>query len=135
MAGLTLKAAVVIGIDFESPQVQFVRVEVEGRPARAVNYPALGDRVSLGQRVLVNTTSVELSLGSGGYHFILPAGGSLSSGWGHQMKLRYTPLQLRVNCAEEQDSPWHGLFQDAGGLEGLRPGRWDTAWRRLWPWA
>lgn len=119
MAGLTLKAAVVIGIDFESPQVQFVRVEVEGRPARAVNYPALGDRVSLGQRVLVNTTSVELSLGSGGYHFILPAGGSLSSGWGHQMKLRYTPLQLRVNCAEEQDSPWHGLFQDAGGLEGI----------------
>ena len=49
MAGLTLKAAVVIGIDFESPQVQFVRVEVEGRPARAVNYPALGDRVSCGR--------------------------------------------------------------------------------------
>ena len=28
-------------------------------------------------------------------------------------------MQLRVNCAEEQDSPWHGLFQDAGGLEGI----------------
>lgn len=119
MAGLTLKTAVVTAIDSESPQAQFVRVEVEGSPARAINYLALGDRVCQGQRVLVNTTAVELSLGSGGYHFILPAGGSMGPGWGHQMKLRYTPLQLRVNCVEEQDSPWHGLFQDAGGLEGI----------------
>jgi hypothetical protein len=35
------------------------------------------------------------------------------------MKLRYTPLQLRVNCVEEQDSPWHRLFKNGGGLRGI----------------
>lgn len=119
MPGLTLKPAVVTAIDFEDSQVQFLRVQMEGRSARAVNYLALGDSVNLGQTVMVNTGAVDLSLGSGGYHFVLPASAQMGQGWGHQMKLRYTPLQLRVNCAEEQDSPWHEKFTEDGGLEGV----------------
>lgn len=119
MAGLTLRPASVIAVDFQDNQVQFLRVLVEGREARAVNYLGLGEGVLPGQEVLVNTSAGDLNLGSGGYHFVLPTGARMSPGWGHQMKLRYTPLQVRVNSAEEQDSPWHELFKEAGGLKGV----------------
>lgn len=119
MAGLTLKPALVTAIDFEDSRVQFLRIEVGGKATRAVNYLGLGDCVSLGQTVLVNTSAVDLSLGSGGFHFVLPNSARMDAGWGHQMKLRYTPLQLRVNCAEEQDSPWHSMFLNKRGVEGI----------------
>src|ERR687888_2176230 len=38
--------------------------------AVAVVYPALVGPVGLGDRVLVNTTAVELGLGTGGVHFV-----------------------------------------------------------------
>lgn len=119
MTGLNLKPALVLSIERENPGVQFVRVRVDGREERAVNYLTLGSEVQPGQDVLVNTTAVDLNLGSGGCHFLLPVGARMNHGWGHQMKLRYTPLQLRVNCAEEQDSPWHKRFLKPGGLQGI----------------
>jgi len=119
MSALNLKPAAVVKVESEREGIQNLLVEVQGQVERAVNYLALGDRVEIGQTVLVNTTAVDLSLGSGGCHFVVPVSARLEEGWGHQMKLRYTPLQVKVNCIEEQDSPWHGLFQTGAGLKGI----------------
>ncbi|MDD4658835.1 MAG: DUF3866 family protein [Eubacteriales bacterium] len=118
MTGLNLRPATVEAIVQETGKAQVLTVSVGENRARAVNYLELGERVEAGQQVVVNTTAVDMNLGSGGCHFVIPAQARMHKGWGHLMKLRYTPLQLRVNSAEEQDSPWHHLFQDAGGLEG-----------------
>jgi hypothetical protein len=119
MAVINLKTATVEAIEEETAKVQVLTVRVGESSARAINYLELGERVEPGQQIFVNTTAVDLALGSGGFHFVIPAGAKLNKGWGHLMKLRYTPLQLRVNSAEEQDSPWHHLFQRDGGLEGI----------------
>ncbi|MDR1357903.1 MAG: DUF3866 family protein [Coriobacteriales bacterium] len=49
------------------------------RKLRACNYLALGPRVAIGQRVLVNTTGIDLQLGTGGVVFILPGEASPDS--------------------------------------------------------
>ena len=61
-------------------------------PARALS----------GDRVLLNTTAVDLSLGTGGLHFVVARAGTGQGvaldepSGGHVMKLRYTPLQRDV---------------------------------------
>lgn len=108
----------------------------DGEQARAIHYTDALGTVSLGDTVLLNTTAVQLNLGTGGRHFVLAVlhrqqGPGTASGEtanarakhqerkGHLMKLRYTPLQRAVLAAEEQDSPHHGLFQDSFDLEGM----------------
>jgi hypothetical protein len=81
------------------------RVHVDGRPAYVLTQ--LIGTVALGDRVVVNTTAVELGLGTGGWDVVhwnssnetldLPGGG-------HVMKLRYTSLQTDTGVAEEHES-------------------------------
>ena len=58
------------------------RLQVEpdgGRPGAALNYTALVGECGVGDTVLLNTTAVELGLGTGGAHFVVarvPAGGA-----------------------------------------------------------
>lgn len=73
--------------------------------SQGYNYPALIGRVEVGEEVFVNTTAVDLNLGTGGYHFIiskLNPTPKKDQSPGHIMKLRYTPLQLKVYTLEEQ---------------------------------
>src|SRR6184192_1317865 len=51
----------------EEWQVQLV----DGSAARAVAYPFLSGSLQPGCRVWLNTTAVELELGTGGVHFVL----------------------------------------------------------------
>src|SRR5690606_19372647 len=57
----------------ERPGIQRLAVTVDGRPAGgpvpAVCFPQLTGPVAAGHRVLLNTTAVDLGLGSGGFHF------------------------------------------------------------------
>jgi hypothetical protein len=117
MAGLNIKSGRILAIEDENDARQFLVVEIEGQQGRAVNYLALGCPVTVGQEVNLNTTAVDLSLGSGGWHFVVPSQGKMS-GPGHILKLRYTPLQLKIQAVEEQGSPWHQEFLKPGGLEG-----------------
>ena len=60
--------------------------------------------VAPGDRVVVNTTAVELGLGTGGWHVVhwnLSRDGWSAPGGGHVMKLRYTSLQTDTGVAEE----------------------------------
>ncbi len=87
---------------------------------QALNYLALGPQVTVGQRVLVNTVGIDLDLGTGGLAFVLPAEDyEQNTEYGHVVKLRYTPLQIAVDTAEEQNSPYHELLSEAYTLMGM----------------
>lgn len=51
--------------------ITIVRLEMSGGYKKGVNYPRLTGEVNPGDRVLVNTTAVDLGLGSGGFHPVL----------------------------------------------------------------
>jgi hypothetical protein len=71
------------------------RVQVDGEPAFVLTQ--LIGPVAVGDRVVFNTTAVELGLGTGGWHVVhwnLERAAWAEEGPGHEMKLRYTSLQL-----------------------------------------
>jgi len=117
------RPGIVTAIIEETPHIQFIRTEVEGKPGRAVNYPSLTGFVRPGDRVVVNTTAVYLGLGTGGYDYVMHIAGRWSADMhgdrGHIMKLRYTPQQLRVLAVEEQDSPYRQDLLSGETLDGM----------------
>jgi hypothetical protein len=95
---------------------QEVSVELgDGTTAPAINYLDLGGAVSAGDTVILNTTAVELSLGTGGVHLVIAVEGREEAGEapGRVVKARYTPIQTAVASVEET----HGeLLERAPGL-------------------
>jgi Protein of unknown function (DUF3866) len=93
-----------------------------GVPVRALAYPALTGRPRPGDRVLVNTTALDLGLGTGGYALViavpdrLPPDPELP---GHLVKARYSPLQATVLGADEQGSPHHEVLRTADDIGGM----------------
>ena len=83
---------------------------------RAYALTQLVGTVAVGDRVVLNTTAVELGLGTGGWHVVHwnTAREVLDDpGPGHIMKLRYTSLQVDAGSTEEHD-PTSGT--DLGGM-------------------
>lgn len=99
-----------------------IRVNVNGETQRAYNYPKISGKINIGDEVILNTTAVELSLGTGGYHFVISnlnnVESSLSEG-GHIMKLRYTPLQVKVNAVEDHESKYHDVINSFESLNRM----------------
>jgi hypothetical protein len=119
---IRLRTGTVISVKRARPGLQELVVDVEGRSEAAIAYPALTGEVAEGSVVVLNTTAGALGLGTGGYHFVLAveAGGDLDPlPEGHVMKLRYTPVQAKVQAVEEQSSPHHEVLKAADGLDGL----------------
>ncbi len=93
----------------------FQRVEVDGEPAYVLTN--LIGPVALGDRVVVNTTAVELGLGTGGCHVVhwnLSRNSWSRPGPGTVMKLRYTSLQIDTGASEEAAG-----YQAPEGLGGV----------------
>lgn len=89
-----------------SERAGFVRTRLDDG-SRAYALTQLTGPVGPGDEVVVNTTAVELGLGSGGWHIIhwnLSRGPWSEPGAGHLMKLRYTSLQVDTGAAEEDGS-------------------------------
>ncbi|MCL1847127.1 MAG: DUF3866 family protein [Coriobacteriia bacterium] len=95
----------------------------------ALRYDELAPLCEEGDSVLINTTAVDLGLGTGGRSPVLAnlsaieRGGPIvfddpAPGGGHIMKLRYTPLQHEVLSVEEPASPFHGIMDNAISLKG-----------------
>lgn len=113
----------------ERPDAQRLRVTVDGESdAVAVAYPALAGRCEAGERVLLNTTAVDLGLGTGGVHLVVarvpdsgaPAGVAFDdASGGHVMKLRYTPLQRDVLSVEAPESPHAADVADVVDVGGM----------------
>ncbi|MFO8059615.1 MAG: DUF3866 family protein [Bacillota bacterium] len=88
----------------------------------ALAYVDLTGEIRPGDRVLMNTTAVDLGLGSGGFHFVMcgeRTEGPLSDDPGHIMKLRYTPWQMRTLSVEEEASPHHRSLARADSIDGM----------------
>jgi len=102
-----------------------VATDDDRQPSVAVCYPALAGTCTAGDRVLLNTTAVELGLGTGGKHFVVARAGEGSGvaldepSGGHIMKLRYSPLQTDVVSVESPESPAHDAMSVADTLDGM----------------
>lgn len=73
---------------------------------RAYALTDLTGPVGVGDAVVVNTTAVDLGLGSGGWHIVhwnLTRGPWSRPGPGHLLKLRYTSLQVDTGVGEESE--------------------------------
>jgi hypothetical protein len=88
----------------------------DGTAASAIHYLDLGGPVSPGDAVILNTTAVELGLGTGGAHLVIAVEGrdEVAKAPGRVVKARYTPIQTAVQSVEET----HGELLE--GSPGLR---------------
>ena len=120
--GASLRWAEVVNVEpsGEGAYRVLVRLDPANEPEPAVAYAAFTPGIEPGDKVLVNTSAVELGLGTGGVHFVAAAWGreAEAAGPGHIMKLRYTPLQLKTLAAEEEASPWHKRLSEIPDLGG-----------------
>ncbi|MDD4503559.1 MAG: DUF3866 family protein [Clostridiaceae bacterium] len=109
-------------IIYRDKDISKFTIESNGKTCNCINYNQLTGEIEENDIVLLNTTAVELGLGSGGYHFVLAnlSRGSYSNiGEGHIMKLRYTPMQINCMAAEAQESPYHKVFNSFESLENM----------------
>lgn len=109
----------VVEIKEEDENVAWIKVDIAGQIQNAVNYKDLTGEVEVGDLLVLNTTAVELSLGTGGEHFVISNLSRENRGLdkeGHIMKLRYTPMQTQILSAEEDASEYHDIIN---GFETL----------------
>lgn len=119
---ISKRVAIVESIIYKSNGLDDIRVNLNGNIQKAYNYSKMTGNIKVGDEVLLNTTAVELSLGTGGYHFVIANLNNLESNLtegGHIMKLRYTPFQVKLNSVEEQDSIYHNKFEDFSSLDNM----------------
>lgn len=117
---LSYREASVVEIVEKNQHISWIKVIIDGEIAKAINYNEMTGIIEIGDRVVINTTAVELSLGTGGVHFVIfNYNNKLKTleGKGHIMKLRYTPLQIRCLAAEEEDSEYHENFNNFTSLD------------------
>jgi Protein of unknown function (DUF3866) len=113
---------VVSGLRRQWPGAIEVEAVVDGAPMLALAYPELTGRPEPGDRVLLNTSALDLGLGTGGYALVIALPDRLPpdpDGPGHLVKARYTPLQTCVLGADEQGSAYHEVLAEADDLGGM----------------
>ncbi len=117
---ISYKNGVVTSIISKNNDLIWIKVDIDGQSFRAVNYTDITGDINIGDKLVLNTTAVDLSLGTGGYHFVMYNHSNPSKkleGKGHIMKLRYTPYQIKCLTAEEEDSPYHEKFKNFKSLD------------------
>ena len=116
---IRIRRGKVLGVVEERPGAVELEVDVDGATVPATAYPDLSGPVAEGDVVLLNTTAMELGLGTGGTHFVIAVEGVEHAGGenipGRMMKARYTPVQTVVRSVEET----HGeVLERSEGLDG-----------------
>src|SRR5215211_4213608 len=105
----------------ERPGLQRVEVDLGEGDERAYVLTQLTGTVAVGDRVVVNTTAVELGLGTGGWHVVhwnLERERWAERGPGHIIKGRYTSLQADAVAFKERapDDRLAYVMTDGAGL-------------------
>ena len=106
----------------EWPGAVELETRADGVRMPALAYPRLTGRPQVGDRVLLNTTALDLGLGTGGYALVVAVPERLPDDpdeAGHLVKARYTPLQATVLGADEQGSPHHEVLREADDLAAM----------------
>lgn len=117
-----LQWGLVLKIISSNQQSQLVQVQLDGQVHQGLVYLDLCPPVEEGDEVIVNTTSEDLKLGTGGFVYVLwnlSRPRYLQEGPGHIAKLRYTPLQVARLSVEEPESPFYQVLKDADNLESF----------------
>ena len=99
-----------------------VRVQTERDQLPAIAYPTITGSPVVGERVWLNTTALDLGLGTGGVAIVgarLDAGDIDLAGDGHIVKARYTPSQVTVSSADEQGSAHYDRLAEADDIDGM----------------
>lgn len=115
----SFRTGVVLRLLEERRGLQRVEVDLGDGPERAYVLTQLTGPVAVEDRVVVNTTAVELGLGTGGWHVVhwnLAREEWREPGPGHILKVRYTSLQADVGSTEEHHA---GGFPGATGDPGV----------------
>ncbi|NLG80554.1 MAG: DUF3866 family protein [Firmicutes bacterium] len=119
---IRVRTGVVKSVTPFGPGVVKADVVCEGKATEALCYEALTGPCAPGDEVVLNTTAVELGLGTGGHHFVMWVAGreglDMGPGPGHIMKVRYTPMQVRCLAVEEEASPHRQAVEAFSSLEG-----------------
>lgn len=119
---LTRSRGRVISLDAVRGETLELTVEVSGNKGRAIAYTGLTGEVQVGDELLLNTTAVVKSLGTGGYHFVmanLTHESDSGNDVGHIVKARYTPVQHTVLSVEEEDSPHRKAVDNFETLDSM----------------
>ena len=117
---IEIKKGTVVKITREIGDITELILDIDHDIKKSINYNSITGNIKAGDRVLVNTTAGTLGLGTGGYHFIianLELDRLLLDMNGHGMKLKYTPMQLRVPFIEEELS-LTGIYNTPLNLKG-----------------
>uniref|UniRef100_UPI000AD82719 DUF3866 family protein n=1 Tax=Ornithinimicrobium sp. CNJ-824 TaxID=1904966 RepID=UPI000AD82719 len=114
----------------------------DGESLRALAYPDVVGTPRTGDRVLLNTTALDRSLGTGGLALVV-AVPDRPDAWpareaeepGHLVKARYTPLQTMVLGVDDPEGAHHGGLADAttSGVCRCSPRTCTRRCRRCWP--
>jgi hypothetical protein len=99
-----------------------ISVDVGGVAVPALAYPAIVGTPVVGTAALLNTTALDLDLGTGGYAMVVAFPDRLPpdvDSPGHLVKARYTPQQVSVHGVDAQESPHHEVLADADSLDGM----------------
>lgn len=124
----TFRTGIVIAIVEQRDDLIRVTARVggaeEGRAEEiaASGFPRMLGPLEIGDEVVLNTTGIELALGTGGEAFVLwnlSGAGAPGPGDGHIVKLRYTPWQTEVPAVEAQESPHHDTLAEVDSIGGL----------------
>lgn len=114
----SFRTVTVTEVLLERPGLTRVRVRADEADAPDERAYALTDvtgPVAVGDEVVVNTTAIDLGLGTGGWHVVhwnLARRSWSEPGGGHIMKARYTSIQHEMEVAEERG----GAAEDLGGV-------------------
>ena len=120
----SFRTGVVVGLLEERRGLQRVEVDFGDGPERAYVLTQVTGSVTVGDRVVVNTTAVELGLGTGGWHVVhwnLAREDWRQPGPGHVLKARYTSLQADVGSTEEREAVLVDCA-DVGGMPVVAAG-------------
>lgn len=116
------KTGVISGVSESLEGLIRVEVKVGEKTRSATNFTAITGPAEVGDRVVLNTTSIDMDLGTGGHDFVLwnlERQEQQSSSGGHLMKMRYSPGQIDVLAAEAPESEHHDTLVTAQSLGGM----------------
>ncbi|MFZ5353539.1 MAG: DUF3866 family protein [Bacillota bacterium] len=118
---INTKIAVIAAVYYEDKDIAKAVAYVNDKRHECINYNSLTGRLKPDDRVVLNTTAVDLGLGTGGYDFVLCnlSNDSQEITEGHIMKLKYTPVQFNCMSAEAQESSFHDIINGFSELDGM----------------
>jgi hypothetical protein len=119
---ISWRRGVVTSIGTAWPGAVEIVADVDGDLVPALAYPPLVGVPQVGDVVLLNTTALDLDLGTGGYALVIALPDRLppdAPDPGYLVKVRYTPQQVSVAGVDAQESPHHQVLVDADSIDGM----------------